>query len=405
MGADCPDTCCSGWKVPVDKRTYQKYQQCQDGIMGPLLQSLVVIKPAGTSDRHYAEIRLSGGSCVFLSKGLCSIQSNLGEGYLSNTCSAYPRIANLVNGRMERSLDLSCPESARLVLLDPKPIQFVEGIDGDSLLDPDRLQPEEQSPEHSHRDMAAVRNLMIRILQNRTYTISQRLVLIGHVCDRLQRMAAGGDLESTPVVVMGFQNAIGLGLFNNHLKQIVRKPATQLGVTLNLLAERMRSDSVSERFRSLFGEFQQGIGWTPEASTPESNMDAIVQRYGHCHAAYYWPLMKHHEYMLEHYLVTYAFRNLFPYGTMEAAERLGQIEKRICAQYSLMVVQFAILKSLLIGVSGVQRSAFSPGHVAHVVQVGTKALDHSLSFPASVMRKLESWALTNPARLSVLVHN
>ncbi len=413
-GADCPDTCCSGWKIPVDKETYQKYQQCEDPLIGPLVQALVTIRPAGASEHHYAELPLVGGSCVFLSEGWCSIQSKLGEAFLSNVCSAYPRAANVVNGVTERSLDLSCPESARLVLFDPMPIEFVEGTGGHHRLavhgvinafssnhakDLDHPAAKSQSADHTEDNVAAVRRLMIGILQNRAFGISQRLVLVGHVCDRLQR---SGDSELEPIrpIVEGFENAIRLGLFNDHLKQISAKPATQLGVTLNLLAERMSSDFVAPRFHRLFSEFQQGLGWTPE-----TKLEQIEQRYVQCHAEYYLPLMKQHEHMLENYLVSYAFRNLFPYGTMEAAQRLGRVEKSVYAQYSLMVVHFAILKSLLIGFSGFHRSAFSPEHVAHVVQVATKTLDHSMSFPTRVIEKLQSWALTNPARLSILTHN
>ena len=39
-------------------------------------------------------------------------------------CSMYPRLMNVVDDTLQRSLDLSCPEAARLVLLDPEPMRF-----------------------------------------------------------------------------------------------------------------------------------------------------------------------------------------------------------------------------------------------------------------------------------------
>ena len=39
-------------------------------------------------------------------------------------CSAYPRVMNVVDDVLQRSLDLSCPEAARMVLLDPNPMEF-----------------------------------------------------------------------------------------------------------------------------------------------------------------------------------------------------------------------------------------------------------------------------------------
>ncbi len=126
IGADCEDTCCSGWLVNVDKNTYESYRSCEDPELGPRLREFVTINAASTSDHSYARIGLSGTSCPFLSGGLCGVQVKLGEAYLSTVCSKFPRVANVTDDVLERSLDLACPEAARLVLLDPKPMEFDE---------------------------------------------------------------------------------------------------------------------------------------------------------------------------------------------------------------------------------------------------------------------------------------
>ncbi len=126
IGADCEDTCCVGWIVNIDKDTYDAYQLSDDPELGPRLHELVTINPAGTSDESYAHVTLSGSACPFLSEGLCAIQKKLGERYLSIMCGRYPRGMNMVDDVLQRSLDLSCPEAARIVLLDPDPMQFDE---------------------------------------------------------------------------------------------------------------------------------------------------------------------------------------------------------------------------------------------------------------------------------------
>jgi lysine-N-methylase len=126
IGADCEYTCCVGWIVNIDKPTYEAYQRCDDPQIGPRLHELVTINTGHPSDDDYARIKLSGPACPFLSEGLCSIQKKLGEEYLSFMCSAYPRVTNVVDDVLQRSLDLSCPEAARIVLLDPNPMQFDE---------------------------------------------------------------------------------------------------------------------------------------------------------------------------------------------------------------------------------------------------------------------------------------
>jgi len=397
VGADCLDTCCSGWKLPVDKESYRKYGLCEDPMMAPLLKSLVTIQPANTLDSHYAEFQLLEASCAFLSEGLCSIQSKLGEGYLANACAMFPRIENLVEGVRERSLDLSCPESARLTLFDPSPLEFVEDAGNGPLAgNPGAI----NSGSTGHAEAAGVRRLMIWLLQNRTYPLSLRLILVGHVCDRLQRMADTGRVESYHDVVKGFQTAVGLGLFDDHLNQMPARPVTQLGVTLKLIAERLTCDYASPKFHSLFDDFKQGLGWTAG-----STFDELGQLYSQQYAEHYLPFMRRHEYMLEHYLVTYAFRTLFPYGTAAASQALGSIGQAIYAQYALMVAFYAILKTILIGLAGLHRSALSPAHVAQVVQVGTKTLEHAAPFRLRILQMLAAWGLKTPASMAVLICN
>ena len=107
---------------PLSKRT----SAATIAQLGPRLRELVSIRTDSSSDDNYARIDLNGPGCPFLSEGWCAIQKKLGEAYLPIMCSAYPRVMNVVDDVLQRSLDLSCPEAARLVLLDPNPMQFDE---------------------------------------------------------------------------------------------------------------------------------------------------------------------------------------------------------------------------------------------------------------------------------------
>ena len=127
IGAECEDTCCDGWAVTVDKPTFEKYEHCSDPQWRASFQELVAINTANPTDHDYARIRLTTTTCPFLADGLCSIHKNLGEQYLSVTCASFPRVWNVVDGVLEKSLDLGCPEAARRVLLDPQPLAFVPG--------------------------------------------------------------------------------------------------------------------------------------------------------------------------------------------------------------------------------------------------------------------------------------
>ena len=77
-------------------------------------------------------------------------------------------------------------------------------------------------------------------------------------------------------------------------------------------------------------------------------------------AQYYEPFMSRHEYMLEHYLVSYVHRTLFPLGPQESTRDLSihHIANTIRDQCLLMMVHYAIIQTLLIGVAAFYKEQF-----------------------------------------------
>src|SRR5579863_2461440 len=126
LGSDCVDTCCRGWDVTIDKATYDRYQKLPATPLKLLMHSDITVNARETEDATYAQVTLTEAqTCPFLStERLCRIQQAYGEDYLSTTCAIYPRARNLVDGALEMSLFMSCPEAARLALLNPNAMQF-----------------------------------------------------------------------------------------------------------------------------------------------------------------------------------------------------------------------------------------------------------------------------------------
>ena len=83
--------------------------------------------------------------------------------------------------------------------------------------------------------------------------------------------------------------------------------------------------------------------------------------------------------MLEHYLVSYVHRTLFP---------LGPLEGSIRDHCLLLLVHYAVIQTVLIGVAGFHKTEFNTGHAIQVIQSATKTFAHSLTFPAHAMKIL-----------------
>ncbi len=400
----CPDTCCEGWRVGIDKKTYGKYQQCSDPVLRPAFGQLITINPASTSNDQYATFITSAGRCSFLSEGLCSIQKRLGEQYLGAVCAAYPRVANLIYGVVERSLDLSCPEAARLALMDPHPLQF-------SLRDPEPAEANKDIAEPTYGRLfntafssasgSAVRRFVLSVLQNRKYSVPKRLVLLGHLCDKLHEIATGGNLQLVPEALEGFSFAIDSGLFDDHLRRCSANPATQLGIVLELIIERVKSDFTQERFLQFYGEFIDGI--RPHST---ATLEEMASQYAHAYDQYYAPFMSRHEYMLENYLVNNAFRALFPFGSQSLNRALNvEAPRAIAPQYMLLTSYFAIIKTMLIGLAGQRGAAFGVEDVIRGVQLCSKTFEHSVTYPKRILEILAAHRIRTPAGMGVLTQN
>ena len=396
IGADCEDTCCVGWGVNVDRATYEAYQRCDDPDLASSLHQLVTINPAQNGDDNYARITISGTGCPFLTEGLCSIQKKLGEDYLSKMCATYPRVMSVVDGVLYRSLHLSCPEAARVVLLDPRPIQFEEEhnepdgvrLGNLSVLDTASSKYTDKPYRHFHQ----VRSLVISLLQNRTYPLWQRLVILGSLCDQLE----GPDPAQ---VLEGFRDAIAGRLFDQSLHQLRAQPAVQLEVGVQLIIDRIGSDFTSLRFRECYQEFMQGLQWTAESS-----MQALGARYASAYSEYYAPFMRQHEYMLEHYLVNYAHGRLFPFGAQETTQNLRG-PSSIREQYMLMAIYYGIINTVLIGLAALYKSEFNAAHVIKVIQSCAKTFEHSVAFPARALKIVSNHGMQTCLSMAVLLQN
>jgi lysine-N-methylase len=361
IGAACEDTCCTGWIVNIDKTTYAKY--------GPSQRHLITINEKSSNDDDYARVTLNGDSCPFLEERLCSIQKQFGEDYLSNMCATYPRVLNRAGDVLRCSLDLSCPEAARVALLNPAPIQFVERdcVEGSvrhgefPALDPSLL-----------AEFPRVQQQVLALLQDRSRPLWERLFLVGR------------SLEGTPD------------------DAFPTDPATQLDAVVDLIVARIGSDSNSRRFLECYGEFIGGLQWTSTSTVQE-----LAARYAEAYESYYAPFMGRHEHILEHSLVNYAYRTLFPFGLPESNQRLhnDRVASPIAAQYMWLIANYAITRTLLIGMSGFHKSAFDAGHVIKLIQSASKTFEHSAAFPARAIEILTEKNMTTAAALSVLIRH
>ena len=324
-------------------------------------------------------------------------------------CSAYPRVMNVVDDVLQRSLDLSCPEAARVVLLDPDPMQFdeEEGRPRDPRMGHlSVLQTSDGAPDKAtnkpYQHFRDIRGFVIWLLQYRAYSLWKRLVILGSLCDQLQELSSSGGQGQTPEVLDAYRNAVERDLFGEALETHSPRPAEQLEMVLELIVGRISSDFTAPRLLECYQKFMQAMEWTVESS-----MTDIGQRYSSAHARYYAPFMNRHAHILEHYLVSYVHRTLFPLGPQMSSRGLSvnHIAQSIRDQCLLMMVYFAVVQMLLIGMAAYHKEEFGAAHVIQVIQSFTKAFEHSLSFPGRALKILAAKGMNHCAGMAILLLN
>jgi lysine-N-methylase len=401
--ADCQDSCCIGWDVVIDQATYDAYEKCQDVLLKPLFHEHIAIndKSVGNSTYiPYALVKMNHHSCPFLTdERLCIIQKTLNEDALSITCATYPHTFNDVDGVLERSLCVSCPEAARLVLLNKNPMQFdsSEIITNIRNLQIPILNTQHDAHNKPYRYFWKIRAFIITLLQDRTYPLWQRLIILSTFCNKLDQVTAKYYEEDIPYLISYFTDKIREGEYREPMNNAATNLEIQLQAMKILIDHRLQGEFVTTQFLDFTSEFTKGICFIEGAS-----LEVAVERYAEVYNAHYQPFMKNHEYILENYLVNYVFKNLFPFGPQKS---IFYEQRSIYTEYTLLVLHYSMIKTLLIGMAGYHRKDFSTKHVVKLIQTFAKTIEHNLPYLKQAVQFINASNMNNTGGMTVLMKN
>ncbi len=398
IGARCEDACCGDWDIPLDKITYQRYRLFPREKLGSLVSHFVSRNPESTHDNAYACIhRTPSGNCPFFGEDrLCKVQKEYGPGMLSATCSLYPRSLSQVNGRLEGTLSLSCPEAARLVLLSPA-LSLLESnlhsgefrTDNVFSLAGD-MGDYRKPPDH----FLAVRSLLIELIRDRSRPIWQNLLLVASFCKRLDETMTGLNAEQVPALLGRYRVALGQGPYDE-LEGLPRDLKRRIELVIALSSEQSSNPGSGQRFRDAFWDFVEGIG-SAHSSAPDEDME----RFRNAERDYYRPLLDAHPFLVENYLVNHMLQHLFPYGRAGSARFIARSAYDECL---LLTIQFFWVSSLLIGIAGRYKEAFSTEHVVFAIQSFTRAVEHIPQIHEDVLVAVRRRRLDDLSGISILL--
>ena len=400
IGPACEDSCCEEWTVHVDHSTFEKYQNLPAGPLRTILDENVLRIPGpapasgGSASAPFAQIRMnSSGNCPLLSADrLCRIQVEHGEGFLPHSCATYPRVTSCIGGVTESALSLSCPEAARLVLLNP---QLRTGAGLDAGLRAGGNRAHEGDPCLTY--FLPIRNAALALVENRVYPLWQRLFMLGLLSRRFDAIAPDERWERVPQLLADFEATVASGHLQATISTLPEDYARQLDLVLLLAGMMLHRSYVRPRFVECIQAFTEGIG-----NGAGATLESLTAGYRTAHDRYYEPFFQKHPYILENYLVNTIFRCRFPFGRDWAQTCATPSMTR---ESTLLTAQFALMKGLLIGVAGFQREQFSAAHVVHTVQAASKHFEHHTEFLAGAHALLVEKRLDGQLGLAILLRN
>lgn len=399
-GSACPETCCSGWNVDIDKTTYQKYKTIKIQPLASLVKNSMV-KLESPKGRSVALIgMLDNGDCPMLSaEKLCGIQAKLGAEMLSETCAQYPRYhAKIKDSQFSLHATLSCPEAARLALLDPDSM-LIESME---LPFPNPQSVPLHTLRHANADQRdafsacseLLREASMGIIRIPALSASEALIIIGMIirsCAAISREAASVE-EGVAQIERKLAAFLDPVLLSELLSQL---SGVEAPVAVKILLLR----DATARYLRLFAHerpstFKRQITLALEGLKYSDEDEAGVgERFETARREWFEPFDQARPHLLKNYLLNDLGKRLFPMGTHHEAE----------TELMGLGVRFSLIKMYLVGVAAARRQAFGEEDYITTIYTLTRHLEHNDRYMRNVLSVLEENGLNNLASMAVFV--
>ena len=324
-GPECLDSCCKEWSILLTKKEYLDYKKTD---FSPKVKDTMenaffrVRNKELQNDLHYVGMKLKeNGDCPFLDDDhLCMLQKEKGEGALSFTCSVFPRLLAAVGDEAYIcACSVTCPHVVEILMQHPEGLALVEEeYDGSSAFLNRKLYSSPITPKswEGYPYYWAIKNAQLDILQNRSFTIPERMLILGFFCQKANDYINKNEGEK----IAGLANTL---LDNEMCKKIadsLKAPQSDVSAATKSvdIIGKMKScvKNVSDAREQLAASFEKvadSIGYELETINGESTMTFSFEKY--CkNLNVYREIEDNRSYIIENLLVNLVFMQALNQG-------------------------------------------------------------------------------------------
>jgi lysine-N-methylase len=368
LGDACEDTCCKGWGMQLTRETVAKYEAEAPELLESVTsgEAEFIMKRDATTDY-----------CVKFDAGWCGIHKRYGSDMLGDACHFYPRITRAVGETVLTTAALSCPESARRMLLEEGGFDWVPRTETRVPFSMKQYLPEGMQ----EAEMLALHALFLREAGNPAHTAEENLLRLVSVVQ---------SLSSQPMTEWGKAAPFFFTMAAGRLPK-AEAAATDPFNLAHALHGLVGAAKASNRPRLMqtIASIAEVLGITFEGAGIALSPDA-AQRF---------LTMQHHwrqhapDGLLGRYLQAQMSVAFFPFAGLGAS-----LDERI----TIIGVRFATVKLALMAEAKRAGGALSEESTIRAVQSLSRFLDH-LADPTLSLQIYHEAGWTRPSRLRGLL--
>lgn len=362
----CPYSCCIGWRVDVDKKSFQKYRKVQGKMKQKIKECIHRQRGEDIPASNYGKIKLGEQErCSFLNENdLCDIYIELGEENMCVVCKTYPRSLFKMGQFYERSLSITCPEVAHQILNQIEPMEFLLVDESLTQLDYAYLGNIEYNQRVMNR-LYDVRSICIDIAQNRNIPIWKRLLLIKKITINIDKKVSEHTYNEKYLEI----------LYKSLEDDKVIKALDNLSIdydtkmiTLEALHDFMKSYGTSRRMLSIVEKIQN---FRQQVKNNIIYLETLEKEFN--------VFMKDKEIFFEQYIVYYLFANFI---------KEIETEKEISIEISMLILYYALLRYLMIGIWHEQNKKILQEEMEEIVYIFARETEHNNTFKTGLKKEV-----------------
>ena len=374
IGGECKDSCCIGWDIDIDKITFKQYYKVKDQEMKRMFQKNVHNNDYSTSDDiDYGKVKLKGDKrCPFLDgENYCIIYSKIGEEYLSNVCTSFPRITNKIDGYYEMSLDIACPEAARILLLKEEGIEFKESKEklGKHIISSEIDTKSKKFNNSPIKYFKEIRDLCIKIIQNRKFDLSQRLYILGDFINTLEEELEE-NYSNVPKFIKNYDiNSVNDSYEKNQVNYLIQMDFFKKMIGLLNVDKQVDSHSFKEFTKEVI------LGFNLDE---EEYISKHSELYIKAFEDYNEKFINNNSYIFENYLVNFIYNNIFPFSETES----------VFDGYIMLLTRYSFIRFYLVG-KNIYSEQDSKENIVDFIQAFSKTIEHHKNYLINSLKYIE----------------